>query len=409
MKAKYILLIAALAVVFASCEKQTPFDTQTEDDAPLILKPYNESGTGSFTYNLATPDSPLLDSVSVTPSNYTTVNWYLDGQLVFTGLKIEMTFPTGKYALMIEAVTTAGKRTERTGSVTVNPYDTDPYSAAPAAGRHWVPGNASTLNGVNMTKVAKLLLTRDLYGKDIVHAIVPDAATDEQLTFTLPETPDGLYYVRFMDADNQIYGAYDVNVHNASVILSGYAEFVPGEEWTITGVKLENVASVTVDGTVITDITATATSVTLIAPAAEVGEHTVSMKNADGSDVYFITDEGMVTEAKTVVSSETVLWSGPVALDWNADLVNITKEQMDAVPVGSTILVYFEIPEAEYHNLRITTPWWGDDLVAQFDVTGETPNPFTFVYDDRCKGIVDMVGSWSIVGFGETINKVTYK
>ena len=119
--------------------------------------------------------------------------------------------------------------------------------------------------------------------------------------------------------------------------------------------------------------------------------------------------EGAVTQAKTVVSAETTLWTGPVALDWNADLVNITAAQMADVPVGSTILVYFEIPEAEYHNLRITTPQWGDDLVAQFDVTGETPNPFTFTYDDRCKGIVETVGSWSIVGFGETINKITYK
>ena len=91
---KYLIYLAVLAVVFTSCEKQTPFDTQSPDDAPLILKPYNESGTGSFTYNLANPDTPLFDSVTVTPSNYTTVNWYLNGALVFTGLKID--FPCRK-------------------------------------------------------------------------------------------------------------------------------------------------------------------------------------------------------------------------------------------------------------------------------------------------------------------------
>ena len=406
---KYLIVLALLALVFASCESNTPFDTQSPDDAPLILKPYNESGTGSFTYNLANPDTPLFDSVTVTPSNYTTVNWYLNGALVFTGLKINMTFPAGVYQLVIEAVTQAGKRTERKGTVTVHPYDADPYSAASAAGRHCVPGSPTTLDGANLTKASKVLLTKDIYGQDVVHAITPDAATDAQITLTLPETPDGRYFVRLQDAEGKLYGADDINVHNASVVLAGYEQFVPGSEWTITGVKLENVASVKVDDTVITAVTATATSVTFTAPEAELGEHTLSMTNADGSSVYFITDEGMVTEAKTMVSAETTIWTGPVTLDWNADLVNITKETMAEVAVGSTILVYFDVPDAEYHSMRITTPWWGDDLVSQIDGMQDVPSPYSFTYDDRCKGIVEMVGSWSVVGFGLNINKITYK
>ena len=63
MKTNKFWLLAALTATFVltGCEKQEPFDTQTEDDAPLILKPYNESGTGSFTYTLASPETPLLD------------------------------------------------------------------------------------------------------------------------------------------------------------------------------------------------------------------------------------------------------------------------------------------------------------------------------------------------------------
>jgi hypothetical protein len=83
---------------------------------------------------------------------------------------------------------------------------------------------------------------------------------------------------------------------------------------------------------------------------------------------------------------------------------------MDAVPVGSSIIVYFEVVDAEYHAMRITTPWWGDnDLVAQIDGMENVPSPYVFTYDDRCKGIVDMVGDWSIVGFGLQVNKITYK
>lgn len=415
MKAKYLMLIAALAFTFTACEKNEPFDTQSPDDAPQILKPYNESGTGSFTYNLANPDIPLYDSVTVTPSAYTTVNWYLDGERVFTGTKINMCFPAGHYTLTIEAVTTAGKRTERTGSVTVNPFPADPSSSAPAAGRHFVPGNPSTIEGANLTKVVAVIVSNDIFFKDIVCTIETTTTDDASLTFTLPDMKDGRYFLRLKDAEGMTYGADAINVHNVAVALDGYQQFVPGEAWTITGVKLNDVASVQVDETVITELTATATSVTFVAPEAEVGEHKVSMKNADGSNVYFITDEGLVTEVTTIVSAETTIWEGPVALDWNAELVKVTSGTFASVPVGSTILVYFEITEADYHAMRITTPWWGDpatletDLVLQFDVTGETPNPFSFTYDDRCKGLVEERGAMSIVGHGATINKITFK
>ena len=411
MKTKLLYIAAlALAVVFSACENNTPYDTQSPDDAPLILRPYNESGTGSFTYNLANPDTPLYDSVTVTPSKYTTVNWYIDGTLVFTGLKIEQTFLTGSYDLLIEAVTQAGKRTERRGSVTVHPCDTDPYSAAPAAGRHCVPGNPATLDGANLTKVDKVLLTKDIYGKEIVHTIVPDAgATDAQLTITLSETPDGLYYVRFMDAEGKLYGAEDINVHNVSVVLAGYEEFSPGKEWTITGVKLENVASVKVDETVVTELTVTATSITFTAPAAEVGEHTLSIQNADGSSVYFITADGLMDVAKTVVSAETTIWEGSCVINWGDTKVELTADMMKNVPVGATIYVYFTVPEAEYHALRITDDWWSHDLLSQVDGMEGQPNPYTFVYDEAGKAAVDQTGKALVTGFGLEITKVTFK
>lgn len=407
---KYLIYLAVLAVVFASCEQITPFDTQSEDDAPLILKPYNESGTGSFTYTLENPDTPLFDSVTVTPSKYTTVNWYIDGALVFTGLKINMTFPAGAYELLIEAVTTVGKRTERKGSVTVNPYNTDPTSAAPAAGRHAVPGNSTTLDGSNLSQVDKVIISKDIYAKEVVHTLPPEAgATDTQLSITLPETPDGRYYVRLQDAGGKIYGAGDINVHNASVALDGYASFVPGTEWTITGVKLENVASVQVDKTVITELTKTATSITFTAPTAEVGDHQLSIQNADGSKVYFITADGLVDVVMTTVSAETTIWEGSCVINWGDSKVELTADMMKDVPVGSTIYVYFNVPEAEYHALRITDDWWSHDLLPQVDGMEGQPNPFTFVYDEAGKAAVEQTGKALITGFGLEITKVTFK
>ena len=414
MKTKYILLLAALALSFAACEKQDPFDTQSADDAPLILKPYNESGTGSFTYSLANPDTPLYDSVTVTPSRYTTINWYLDGELVYTGVKIDMCFPAGTYALTIEAVTEAGKRTSRTGTVSVKPYDTDPYSAAPAGGRHLVPNVETTLEGQNLSQVAALVLTRDIYNKDVVSTITPAAATDAQLTFTLPATEDGKYYLRLKDDEGKIYGSDVVEIHNGAVVLAGFESFVPGDTWVITGVSLQNVASVKVGDNVITDIVATETAVSLTAPAAEPGDYKLSMQNKDGSDVLFVSSEGTLKEVTTIVSAETTIWEGPVTLDWNADLVKVTSDVMAAVPVGSTIFVYFDVIEAEYHAMRITTPWWGDDpissdLVAQINGMENNPSPHSFTYDERCKGLVDERGAMSVVGFGLQINKITFK
>ena len=399
----------AAATILTGCQPKAPFDTQSPDDAPLILTPYNESGTGTFTYDLLNPDTPLYDSVTVTPSKYTTINWYLNKQLVHTGTKIDMCFPAGNYALVIEAVTQAGLRTERTGTVTVHPYDYDPYSAAPAAGRHVVPGMDVTLDGQNLSKVESVILTKDLFGSNPAATIEPKSKTDVALSFELPSLEDGTYFLRLIDAEGKIYGADNVDVHNGAVALAGFAEMPAGKEWVITGVNLQDVTKVVVDGTEITDLQVTATSVTLTAPEAEVGAHTLSMVNNDGSAVIFITAEGSLSEVTTIVSAETTIWTGPVTLDWNADLVKVDASAMAAVPVGATIYIYFNVPEAEYHAMRVTTPWWDYDLLPQVDGMEGQPNPYSFTYEAAGKEAVDRTGAMSVVGFGLTITKITFK
>ena len=415
MKTKNILLLIALAAatILTSCQPEAPFDTQSPDDAPIILTPYNESGTGTFTYDLLNPDTPLYDSVTVTPSKYTTVNWYLDQELVYTGVKMDMCFLAGTYALTIEAVTDAGLRTERTGTVTVHPYDYDPYSAAPAAGRHLAPGVETQIDGQNLSKAKNVIISTDIFGGDIVHTITPTYQEDGFLKFILPDTEDGTYFLRLQDADGKIYGADNIHVHTGAVALAGFAEMPAGNEWVITGVNLQDVAKVVVDGTEITELQVTATSVTLTAPEAEVGEHTLSMINSDGSAVLFITAEGSLTEVTTMVSAETTLWTGPVTLDWNADLVKVDASVMAQVPVGATIFVYYNAIPADYYALRITTPWWGDvpevdDLVPQKDMK-DIPAPFTFTYDSRCQNLVKERGAMSLVGWGLEITKITFK
>ena len=411
MKTKNILLLISLAAatIFTGCQPEAPFDTQSPNDAPIILTPYNESGTGTFTYDLLNPDTPLYDSVTVTPSKYTTINWYLDQELVYTGVKIDMCFPAGTYALTIEAVTDAGLRTERTGTVTVHPYDYDPYSAAPAAGRHLAPGVETQIDGQNLSKAKKVIISTDIFGLEVVHTITPTYQEDGFLKFILPDTEDGTYFLRLQDENGKIYGADNIHVHNGAVALAGFAEMPAGSEWVITGVNLQKVAKVQVGDIEITDLQVTATSVTLTAPALEVGEYALSMFNEDGSAVLFITNEGAVEQAKTVVPSETTIWTGSVTIDWNADLVKVDASVMAAVPVGATIYVYYEVPAADYHAMRVTTPWWDYDFLPQVDGMENQPNPYSFTYTAAGKEAVDRTGAMSVVGFGLTITKITFK
>ena len=411
MKTKNILLLIAMAaaIILTGCQPEAPFDTQSPDDAPLILTPYNESGTGTFTYDLLNPDTPLYDSVTVTPSKYTTINWYLDKQLVYTGTKIDMCFPAGNYALTIEAVTNAGLRTERTGTVTVHPYDYDPYSTAPAAGRHLAPGVETTIDGQNLSKAKAVIISTDIYGLEIVHTITPTYQEDGFLKFILPDTEDGVYFLRLQDANGKIFGADNIHVHNGAVALAGFQEMPAGSTWVITGVNLQHVVKVKVNDIEITDLQVTDNSVTLIAPSVEVGEYALSIFNEDGSAVLFITDEGAVEQVKTVVPSETTIWTGPVTIDWNADLVKVDASAMAAVPVGATIFVYYDVPAAEYHAMRVTTPWWDYDFLPQVDGMEAQPNPYSFVYEAAGKEAVERTGAMSVVGFGLTITKITFK
>ena len=411
MKTKNILLfiVSAAATFFMGCQQEVPFDAQSPNDAPIILTPYNESGTGTFTYSLINPDTPLYDSVMVTPSKYTTVNWYLDKQLVYTGTKIDMCFPAGNYALTIEAVTDAGLRTERTGTVTVKPYDYDPYSAALAAGRHLAPGVETQIDGQNLSKAKNVIISKDIYGGDIVHTITPTYQEDGFLKFILPETEDGTYFLRLQDADGKLYGADNIHVHNGAVALAGFAEMPAGSTWVITGINLQKVAKVQVGDIEITDLQVTETSVTLTAPAMEVGEYTLSMFNEDGSAVLFVTNEGAVEQVKTVVPSETTIWTGSVTIAYDAELVKVTADVMNAVPVGATIYVYFDVVEADYHQMRIITPWWDYDIVAETNGMEGQPNPYSFTYEAADKENVDRTGAMSIVGWGISITKITFK
>ena len=265
---KIFYLLAIATMVFTGCKSDEPFDTQSPSDEPRILVPYNVSYKGSFAIELETTEDEALyvDSVIVTPSRYTTVNWYINEQLAHTGLKIEINLPVGTHSLRIEAVTTEGKTAERKGTITVKKA-----------------------------------------------AVAPDPQDPED-----PETP------------------------------------------------------------------------------------------------------------------ATELWSGNTNLNWEIDNIRLTSDLLADVPAGSTIYIDFTpMPEDDenyydpnrkdpdtgelspginiYQALRIITDWNGNnDILPQQDMGGKE-GPFTFVYNEHHKELVETIGSMSLVGWGLYITKISYR
>ena len=103
------------------------------------------------------------------------------------------------------------------------------------------------------------------------------------------------------------------------------------------------------------------------------------------------------------------LWEGSQVINWGDSNVRLTAEQLADVPVGTTLYINYTVPEAEYHAMRITTDRWDYEIVPQFDITGETPNPFAFEYTAEIQQKVQEEGAMLIVGFGYEIQGVYYE
>ena len=145
------------------------------------------------------------------------------------------------------------------------------------------------------------------------------------------------------------------------------------------------------------------------------GEYTLTIEDADGvrygCGLFTVSSEAYVDPG----IKETVIWEGSTDINWGESNVNVSAEALAAVPVGATIQVYYEMVDMPdgYHAMRITTPWWGDNaedqVVAQFDLTADTPNPYEFTYSEANKAIIDERGGMLIVGYGYKLTKVAFE
>ena len=197
----FVLGFALTLGLFTSCsEDDEPFITATEDDYPRILQPWFgqwEDGEPTV-YKSLSRDVTYVDSVTVTPALYTTVEWFLDGEKINEGTHISKQFLAGDYILKIVATTTKGKVTSRTGKLIINALDGDPKLSDKKTKRWLNPGTEVSIPCENLTGVK---------GVRIGTTAVSGAKVENgNLIFTVPSMADGNYQLVVTDGSGAEFG-----------------------------------------------------------------------------------------------------------------------------------------------------------------------------------------------------------
>ena len=442
---KYLAMFfvgCGLAATTACSSDEDPYFAVSEDDAPRILNtdiPEGENGEPGVILNIERTQNFEFEVV-VTPVHYTTVKWYIDDEEVAEGLTINVPVLAGDHIVKIVATTTKGLSTSRTCKLVVRPAEGDPILASDGKSRWLTIGTTKTIDCANATSIKKVYI-----GKQEASNV---SFANGKLTFDVPNMAEGEYTIVIEDESGTRYGCGLFTVSNEAYVDPGIKETVLWEgavdiNWgdanvLISNDELKDVAVGSIIRLEYEMIDAEYHAMRITTPwwgdNAEdqiVAQFDVTAETPNPFEFTYteankaIVDErgGMlivgfgykltkVVVVEGVAPAETTLWEGAIDINWGDANVNISKEDMASVPVGATMNIYFELFDAEYHAMRITTPWWGDNdedqIVAQFDVNADTPNPYTFTYTEANKAIVDERGGMLIVGFGYKLTKVTY-
>jgi len=432
------LVSCTAAVALSGCSKtDDPFFTASADDAPRILNTDIPEGEGGQPGIIATIErtTNFTFGVVVTPKQYTTVEWFIDDELVHTGDSIDVPVLAGDHIVRIVATTTQGKSTYRICKLVVNPAEGDPALAADAKSRWLTMGTTTTIDCQGVSSVSRVFI-----GKQEATGV---SYADGRLTFSVPVMTEGQYPV-IIEADGQRWGCGLFTVSSEAYVDPGIKESVLWEgdtdiNWGDANVFLpaDAMAGVAAGATIrleydIIDAEYHAMRITNESWSADIVPQVDGFENeANPYEFTFTADHktiasegGMlitgfgyklkrVVVVEGVAPAETTLWEGDTDINWGEANVLIATADMAAVPVGATICLYYSIIEADYHALRITTNWWGDNaedqVVPQFDLTADTPNPYEFTYTEANKAIVDERDGMLIVGFGYKLTKVTFK
>lgn len=370
MKKIYHILLIMLAMSFGliACTEETPFSTATENDDPRILDPLfpdRVNGELPVVSNISR-DANFSMTLTVTPADYTTVTWFIDGEEIQTGKEIDLALKAGTYHLKVTATTSIGKSTYREGLIQVNPLADDPWATEIGFERIITTGAKAQLYGNNLDKVNSIVIG----GKTATNIAYTENGENSYIEYTVPEgLADGTYRIILVDNGGNEYGGNKVTVTSDALITAGSERTTANSEWAMTGINLNQIESFTFGGqTVSSFIRQSETEIAFTCPSLEDGEYTLTGRTTSGKEVMFYTTAGNITEQTVVVSSERVLWEGHHYVSWDLPDDNpnktfnlIGKDVFASIKAGAVLSIYYSVNSAdEYHQLRTTTGWWND-------------------------------------------------
>lgn len=370
MKKIYHILLIMLAMSFGliACTEETPFSTATENDDPRILDPLfpdQVNGELPVVSNISR-DANFSMTLTVTPADYTTVTWFIDGEEIQTGKEIDLALKAGTYHLKVTATTSIGKSTYREGLIQVNPLADDPWATEIGFERIITTGAKAQLYGNNLDKVNSIVIG----GKTATDIAYTENGENSYIEYTVPEgLADGTYRIILVDNGGNEYGGNKVTVTSDALITAGSERTTANSEWVMTGINLNQIESFTFGGQTISSfIRQSETEIAFTCPSLEDGEYTLTGRTTSGKEVMFYTTAGNITEQTVVVSSERVLWEGHHYVSWDLPDNNpnktfnlIGKDVFASIKAGAVLSIYYSVNSAdEYHQLRTTTGWWND-------------------------------------------------
>lgn len=363
-----LLIMLAMSFVLIACTEETPFSTATENDDPRILDPLfpdRVNGELPVVSNISR-DANFSMTLTVTPADYTTVTWFIDGEEIQTGKEIDLALKAGTYHLKVTATTSIGKSTYREGLIQVNPLADDPWATEIDFERIITTGAKAQLYGNNLDKVNSIVIG----GKTATDIAYTENGENSYIEYTVPEgLADGTYRIILVDNGGNEYGGNKVTVTSDALITAGSERTTANSEWIMTGINLNQIESFTFSGqTVSSFIRQSETEIAFTCPSLEDGEYTLTGRTTSGKEVMFYTTAGNITEQTVVVSSERVLWEGHHYVSWDLPDDNpnktfnlIGKDVFASIKAGAVLSIYYSVNSAdEYHQLRTTTGWWND-------------------------------------------------
>lgn len=409
------MALAATALTFTSCSSDDdPFATASENDFPQILLPWFgdwENGEPSEYKNI-TREIEYVDSVTVTPARYTTVDWYIDGKKVNTGLKYSTYFEAGNYILKIVATTTKGLSTSRTGKIIVRPVDGDPVFADVAEERLVAPGAVCTLTGSNLKNIKKLLIGgKEAEIKSVSDDIIEYIAPATEGASRVEVADDKMTYGGIFSKDNRTYNNLDITITSAPYIKASELNAKPKREVEITGINLDKISSISISGQKVEIKSQSATLLTFVCPELENDTYDFEVATSNGTTALFNGNES----CKINVASAIVLWTGSQdIMDWPLmPFDGVGDKLKELAKAGSTLRLTVSPIAADYHQGNAVIDWAGivtggyEDARNDFQITSENQVVELVLTAKSIEMIQANSDKFGMVGHGYKVTKIS--